>query len=96
MNKDRGSARFTSLLEKFNLKDRLITSASELTEEKILAPIDWHTVNTILDLEREKSLYFLKNSLAEIAPQNHVKRPRCSLTRFIGKVWKRIRGDNNV
>ena len=87
-NKKRGNARFLSLLETFNLKDRLITSASELTEEKILAPIDWNKVNIILELERDKSLNFLKNSLAEIVPLN--KKPRYSLKRFIGKVLKKI------
>lgn len=96
LNKKRGDARFLSLLETFNLKDRLITSASELTEEKILAPINWKKVNTILELEREKSLNFLTNTLAEIEPINHVKRPRYSLTRFIGKVWKKIGGKNNA
>lgn len=96
MNKNRGNARFTSLLEMFNLKDRLVTSATELTEEKILAPIDWNKVNTILELEREKSLNFLKNSLAEIVPADPVKRPKYSLKRFIGKIVKKIRGSNNV
>lgn len=97
MNKDRGNARFTSLLETFNLTDRLIISATELTEEKITAPIDWKKVNTILELEREKSLNFLTNTLAEIEPINHVKRPRYSLKRFVGKVLKRIiRGNNNA
>lgn len=94
MNKERGNTRFTSLLEMFNLKDRLITEASELTEEKILAPIDWNKVNTILELEREKSLNFLKNSLAEIVPASIKKGPRDYLKRFIGQVWMRFVRNN--
>lgn len=90
MNKERGNTRFTSLLEMFNLKNRLITEASELTEEKILAPIDWNKVNIILELEREKSLNFLKNCLAEIVHENHIKMPKYSLKRFIGKILRRF------
>lgn len=90
MNKERGNSRFTSLLEMFNLKNRLITTTFELTEEKISAPIDWKKVNTILELEREKSLNFLKNSLAEILHENHIKMPKYSLKRFIGKILRRF------
>ena len=87
---NKNDPRILSVLNTFNLTNRLITSATELTEEKILAPIDWKKVNIILELEREKSLNFLRNSLAEIAPLNHATRPRYSLKRFIGKVFKRI------
>ena len=92
---NKNDPRILSVLNTFNLTNRLITSATELTEEKILAPIDWNKVNTILELEREKSLNFLKNSLAEIVPAKPIKRPRYSLKRFIGKIVKKIRGGNN-
>jgi hypothetical protein len=62
-NKDRGLSRFTSLLEIFNLNERLIVSKDELTESKILKPIDWSSVNAILEKERIKSFTFLKNIL---------------------------------
>ena len=91
---NKNDPRILSVLNTFNLTNRLITSASELTKEKILSPIDWDKVNNILELEREKSLNFLKNSLAEIVPANPIKRPKYSLKRFIGKVWKRIRSCN--
>lgn len=91
---NKNDPRILSLLETFNLKDRLITSASELTEEKILAPIDWNKVNTVLEFEREKSLNFLKNSLTEISLINKTKRPKYSLKRFIGKVWRKFVTNN--
>ncbi|WP_165040328.1 polysaccharide pyruvyl transferase family protein [Dysgonomonas sp. ZJ709] len=62
-NRDRGMVRFTSLLSKFNLEDRLITSLGELTEDKITRHIEWSEVNDILNKERAFSLSFLSQSL---------------------------------
>lgn len=60
-NSSRGMARFQSLLSLFGLEDRLV-DISELTgwEEK---EIDWDTVSTILEQEREKSLTFITRAL---------------------------------
>ena len=63
MNKERGSARFTSLLKMFGLEDRLICSITELTESKINGSIDWGAVNHILDAKRIYSMDFLINAL---------------------------------
>lgn len=62
-NTQRGGSRFISLLEMFNLEDRLVTSLTDL-KNKTLKPIDWNEVNSIVDNEKSKSIAFLKNSLA--------------------------------
>lgn len=43
-NISRGAARFTSLLEQFNLKDRIVLDSSEIDWGR---PIDWNEVNNI-------------------------------------------------
>ena len=58
-NKARGLARFESLLEIFDLKDRLVTSVDELDIEKF-NDFDWQKTNSILNTKREKSINFLK------------------------------------
>lgn len=57
-NKDRGLSRFSSLLKIFNLESRLILSKEEinLSHEEI----NWQLINTELEVQREKSLNFLK------------------------------------
>ncbi len=62
-NKDRGLARFNSLLKMFDLEDRLILSPEELTEEKINADINWAKANNILQREKDKAIRFLRESL---------------------------------
>ena len=65
-NEGRGNARFDTLLETFDLEDRLITNA---TTEKVLqvlnTPINWKRVNAIHDSERERGINFLKENLCE-------------------------------
>ncbi|NNH38940.1 polysaccharide pyruvyl transferase family protein [Acinetobacter terrae] len=58
-NRERGVARFSSLLKIFNLEHRLISSLDQLTNDLILSNIDFNEVNTILDHERENSLQLL-------------------------------------
>ncbi len=62
-NKKRGLSRFQSLLEIFDLKDRMFHSFSELTVDKIQADIDWKQVNGLLDHMRQSSKDFLINAL---------------------------------
>ena len=62
-NKGRGLSRFTSLLKKFGLENRLIYSIKELSEEIIYSPIDFDRVNNIRNKEIEKSLRFLNDVL---------------------------------
>lgn len=61
-NKERGMARFESLLKLFELEERLICSPEEVN--KVLqTPIDWERVNSIHKLMKEKSLSFLSKYL---------------------------------
>lgn len=62
-NRQRGLARFDSVLKLFSLEDRLIGENEILTVEKLNDPVDWTTVNQILDRERERSRQFLTMSL---------------------------------
>jgi hypothetical protein len=62
-NSERGNARFDSLLGLFGLKGRLINSSDEIPNDWD-APIDWDTVNKIIEEERNKSLRVLKDALS--------------------------------
>lgn len=59
-NKERGNARFNSLLSTFHLENRLITSDDNIN---VKAPIDWVQVNQILYEKRVSSLRLLLNVL---------------------------------
>ena len=61
-NKERGNARFDSLLRLFNLENRRI-DINEINKTDLTAPIDWKKVNTIKKEWQEKSLDFLKSNL---------------------------------
>ena len=61
-NKDRGMARFHSLLSIFGLETRLVTSSAE-AQNVISVPIDWSLVNAKKKEWQEKSYNFLKNNL---------------------------------
>ena len=61
-NKERGMARFSSLLKIFGLEERLVTSKEE-AEKVIAQQIDWERINTIKKEWQEKSLNFLKSNL---------------------------------
>lgn len=62
-NKSRGISRFTSLLSLVGLEDRLVLDYNEIPTTKLQEYIDWNEVNQQLDLERKKSLGFLKKWL---------------------------------
>ena len=60
-NKDRGNARFDSLLDMFGLQDRLVDDMnSNLVLHKT---IDWRRVNEILEQKRYESFAFLRKVL---------------------------------
>lgn len=61
-NKERGYARFESLLTLFELEDRLVSSPDEVNK-MLQTPIDWERVNSIHKQMKEKSLSFLVNNL---------------------------------
>lgn len=60
-NKERGFARFDSLLSIYGLQDRLIDSENMPID--VNAPIDWSRVNSIKKEWQQKSMNFLKNNL---------------------------------
>lgn len=62
-NKERGLARFDSLLSTFGLEHRLL-SVDELQHVDWKAGINWNRVNTKREALKEKSLLFLKNNLS--------------------------------
>lgn len=69
-NRDRGYSRFTSILNLFELQDRLIdeseieTLTSDLLNDKLSQySIDWQRVNDILERERSRCVQLLVNSL---------------------------------
>ena len=61
-NEGRGLARFETLLSTFNLSDRFVTNANQLSSKSIV--LDYTEVNEILEKERKESLSFLKSALA--------------------------------
>nr|WP_289849106.1 polysaccharide pyruvyl transferase family protein [Paraglaciecola arctica] len=63
-NKNRGMARFKSLLKMFGLEDRLVVQKSDLTKVKINEKIDWKSVNDKLKVHRSRSQNFLIETLA--------------------------------
>lgn len=60
INENRGSSRFYSLFESFELQDRVIKSASDVSLSK---QVDWARVNEILSRRREASREFLIRNL---------------------------------
>ena len=61
-NKDRGSARFDSLLGMFELESRLVNEINDISEI-MNAPIDWQRVNSILNEKRIEAMSFIENVL---------------------------------
>jgi len=62
-NPARGLARFTSVLKLFGLEDRLILKSRNMDVEKLVAPIDWDTVNARREALKAQSLDFLVAAL---------------------------------
>lgn len=60
-NKERGLARFQTLLSTFGLEDRMIESVEDF--DNLKSNIDYDSVYDILDNEKEKSLHFIKQAL---------------------------------
>ncbi|MDR0895152.1 MAG: polysaccharide pyruvyl transferase family protein [Prevotellaceae bacterium] len=63
MNPERGGTRFESLLAKFNLQHRLLTTSDAFRLDE-LPPIDWADVNNRLHELRKHSVAYLRQSLA--------------------------------
>lgn len=63
-NANRGMSRFTSLLKLFHLEDRLL-DANQLNEVDVDRPIDWQSVNTILQQKRNECINLLLTELSK-------------------------------
>ena len=63
-NKERGMARFESLLTLFELEERIVSTKEEATKA-ISEPIDWERVNEVHRQWKEKSMSFLNNNLKQ-------------------------------
>lgn len=61
-NKERGNARFDSLLKLFNLESRRV-DINDIDNIDFTAPIDWDKVNTVKKEWQEKSINFIKENL---------------------------------
>ena len=61
-NKERGTARFTSLLKQFNLEQRIIRPDAEITPD-MLKSIDYASVYEHLEQLRKQSITFLHDAL---------------------------------
>ena len=63
-NANRGMSRFTSLLKLFHLEDRLL-DADQLQEVDINRPIDWASINTILEQKRDECKNLLLTEISK-------------------------------
>ncbi|MCS0062827.1 polysaccharide pyruvyl transferase family protein [Vibrio parahaemolyticus] len=61
-NEERGLARFTSILSKFDLMERLVTSVNDISEELIHGKIDFDRVNKV----RAQEIQLSQNLLREV------------------------------
>ena len=63
INSSRGAGRFTSLLGKFNLLDRIVEDPQQgLVPSK---PIDWRVIETILKQWQESSINYIEKALRD-------------------------------
>ncbi|WP_165021099.1 polysaccharide pyruvyl transferase family protein [Dysgonomonas sp. ZJ279] len=62
-NKKRGMARFYSLLKRYGLEDRLVTSSKDVTDAILESSINWDGINILLKKYKEQSEKFLSESL---------------------------------
>ncbi|MGI6612155.1 MAG: polysaccharide pyruvyl transferase family protein [Candidatus Nanosyncoccaceae bacterium] len=62
-NRERGLARFVSLLEIFKLEDRLVFTSNDVTKELIGVKINWRQVNSIIQAEQARSRQYLKEMI---------------------------------
>ena len=65
-NKNRGLSRFTSILSKFNLQDRIIYDIESFNTKLLKTKIEWDEVNNILEIEKQKSLEILTKHINHI------------------------------
>lgn len=64
-NEDRGLERFTSLLKKLHLEERLLTQAIDLHKLSSIQPINYELTTQILQKEKESSKTFIHSSISQ-------------------------------
>lgn len=64
VNKKRGASRFTSLLQKLGLENRLIEDITGVNEKLLSEKIDYFTVNKKLEVLKKQSLEFLNINIS--------------------------------
>ena len=62
-NRERGSARFESLMKIMCLEDRLVDSKKKVDNMSYIEDIDYSLISPIIEIWKEKSLLFLNSSL---------------------------------
>ena len=62
-NKARGLTRLSSLLKRFGLEDRWVTSLEEVKKEKINKPINFENIFRVLEREKGRALKFLSDAV---------------------------------
>ena len=65
MKLDSGLDRLVTLMETFNLNDRLFKNADDIRSEDLLKPIDYDRVHSILKKEQERSMEWIRKVLLE-------------------------------
>ena len=63
-NIERGLTRFQSLLGKFGISDRLISTLEDVRKQDLFTTIDYDSVERILNEERNRSISYLKEMLS--------------------------------
>ena len=64
-NRDRGVNRFTSLLDKLGIQNKMVFSAKEFSIKQIFDTIDWDNVNNTIGVMRSISINRLSNVIRE-------------------------------
>lgn len=64
-NKNRGSARFDSLIEIFDIKDSFVSSIEEIKNKDLDITPDWEKINSVLEKEKSRCLDILRKILFE-------------------------------
>lgn len=62
-NKKRGLSRFKTILDITGLQDRLFLDSSDFSQSKIDMNVNWDIINKKIEIEKRKSLDFLKYNL---------------------------------
>ncbi|WP_082462039.1 polysaccharide pyruvyl transferase family protein [Agromyces sp. Leaf222] len=65
-NRDRGAARFESLLETFGLRSRLVYPGESAPLAEVTTDIDWEYVNSRIAAEQRRSFAYLRRTLNQI------------------------------